>query len=51
LFDESIVLLLEEYYDPMYQYQLKNKQSKVIFSGTEPEILAWVDEHLKNMKP
>jgi len=50
LFDESILLLLEEYYDPMYQYQLKNKQSEMIFSGTEPEILAWVDEHLKNMK-
>jgi len=50
LFDESIRLLLEEYYDPMYQYQLKNKQSEMIFSGSEPEILAWVKEHLKNMK-
>jgi len=50
LFDESILLLLEEYYDPMYQYQLKNKQSKMIFSGSEPEVLAWVEEHLKNMK-
>ena len=49
LFDEGVYLLLQKYYDPMYQYQLKNKQRKVIFSGTEPEILAWVDDHLKTM--
>ncbi|MBE0468799.1 MAG: tRNA 2-selenouridine(34) synthase MnmH [Methyloprofundus sp.] len=50
LFDESIQLLLEEYYDPMYQYQLKNKQSERLFSGTEPDILAWANEHLKEMQ-
>jgi ribosomal protein L24E len=33
----------------MYQYQLKNKQRKLVFSGTEPEILAWVEDHLKTM--
>ncbi|MBT6575598.1 MAG: tRNA 2-selenouridine(34) synthase MnmH [Gammaproteobacteria bacterium] len=49
LFDEGVRLLLLEYYDPMYQYQLKNKQRKLVFSGTEPEILAWVEEHLKTM--
>lgn len=45
LFDGGIRLLLEEYYDPMYQYQLKNKPSEMIFSGTESDILAWADEH------
>lgn len=49
LFDEGVHLLLTQYYDPMYQYQLKNKQRKQLFSGTESEILAWVDEHLKVM--
>lgn len=48
-FEEGIYLLLEEYYDPMYQYQLQKKQPEVLFRGTEPEILAWVDEHLKTM--
>lgn len=48
-FEEGIYLLLEEYYDPMYQYQLQKKQPEVLFRGTEPEILAWVDEHLKMM--
>lgn len=47
LFEQGITLLLEEYYDPMYQYQLQKKQSDILFRGTEPEILAWVDEHLK----
>lgn len=50
LFDEGIRLLLVKYYDPMYQYQLKNKQRKLLFSGTEAEILAWADDHLTAMK-
>ncbi|MCK5829328.1 MAG: tRNA 2-selenouridine(34) synthase MnmH [Methylococcales bacterium] len=49
-FDEGIRLLLLEYYDPMYQYQLQKKQSKILFRGTKSEILAWADEHLKAMK-
>ncbi len=49
LFEEGIRLLLLEYYDPMYQYQLQKKQAEILFSGTEPEILAWVDENLKTM--
>ncbi len=49
LFEEGIHLLLLEYYDPMYQYQLRNKQFDVLFRGTEPEVLAWVDEYLKTM--
>ena len=49
LFSEGIQLLLLEYYDPMYQYQLQNKQRKILFRGTEAEILAWVDQHLKTM--
>ena len=49
LFDDGIRLLLLEYYDPMYLYQLKNKQREVLFRGTEPDILTWVDDHLKTM--
>ena len=50
LFDEGVRLLLLEYYDPMYLYQSKNKQREILFSGTEPEILAWVDDHLQTMR-
>ena len=49
LFAEGIQLLLLDYYDPMYQYQLQNKQQTVLFRGTESEILTWIDEHLKVM--
>lgn len=49
LFAEGIRLLLLEYYDPMYQYQLQKKQQEVLFRGSEPEILDWVDAHLKTM--
>lgn len=47
LFDEGIQLLLEEYYDPMYQYQLKKKPVDVIFKGSESDILEWTEQHLK----
>ncbi len=44
-FDEGIQLLLEQYYDPMYQYQLKKKPVEVIFRGDETEILQWAAEN------
>ncbi len=49
LFAEGIQLLLLEYYDPMYHYQLQKKQQPILFSGSEPDILAWINEHLKVM--
>ena len=33
-----IAILLSEYYDPMYDYQLGQKQGKIIFKGTRQEI-------------
>ncbi len=45
LFDDGIRLLLENYYDPMYHYQLQKKAVKISFKGPEPEILSWVDSH------
>ena len=49
LFAEGIQILLHEYYDPMYEYQLQKKQQHIIFRGTEPEILSWADENLQSM--
>lgn len=34
--------LLVEYYDPMYDYQLKNKQERVAFRGSREEVLEYL---------
>ncbi len=47
LFDDGISQLLLDYYDPMYDYQLKKKPVDVIFRGTEAEILQWSEDNLK----
>ena len=41
-FDGGIRILLEEYYDPMYRYQIEKKNPEIIFSGSEAEFLQWV---------
>ena len=38
-----IEYLLKEYYDPMYEYQLAKIKDKIIFKGTEKEILKRLD--------
>ncbi len=38
-----IKLLLEHYYDPMYDYQLSRRTSKILFQGNESEVLDWLD--------
>lgn len=45
-FDEGIRVLLLEYYDPMYRYQLQKKPVEIIFKGTESDILEWTDNNL-----
>ncbi|HGT8875086.1 TPA: tRNA 2-selenouridine(34) synthase MnmH, partial [Escherichia coli] len=37
-----LVPLLEEYYDPMYRYQLEKKAEKVVFRGEWAEVAEWV---------
>lgn len=49
-FNEGIELLLKEYYDPMYQYQLQKKPVDVIFSGDEADILEWAEVNLAEVK-
>ncbi|MFT5504943.1 MAG: tRNA 2-selenouridine synthase [Gammaproteobacteria bacterium] len=43
-FDEGIAILLVDYYDPMYQFQLKQKDSNILFRGNANEYLVWADE-------
>jgi len=38
---EWIGRLLEDYYDPMYRYQLSRRLERVIFQGTGREFLEW----------
>jgi tRNA 2-selenouridine synthase len=39
---EFIELMLRDYYDPMYDYQLSKKQQRVIFTGSAAELVEWV---------
>ncbi len=37
--------LLQEYYDPMYDYQIEQKKERIIYRGSEEEILAYLRRH------
>lgn len=41
-FIPAIRLLLLEYYDPMYQYQLERRANQVLFRGPEDEVVDWL---------
>ncbi len=41
-----LVPLLEEYYDPMYRYQLGKKAGKILFRGSWQEVAAWLAKQL-----
>lgn len=47
-FYEGIKILLEQYYDPMYQYQLDSKKPTIIFEGPESDYLEWAEAYLNN---
>ncbi|POT58320.1 tRNA 2-selenouridine(34) synthase MnmH [Citrobacter amalonaticus] len=38
-----LVPLLNEYYDPMYRYQLEKKAAKIVFRGSWQEVAAWLN--------
>ncbi|MER1974521.1 tRNA 2-selenouridine(34) synthase MnmH [Pseudocitrobacter faecalis] len=40
-----LVPLLNEYYDPMYRYQLERKASKIVFRGTSEAVEDWLLGH------
>jgi len=45
---EWIRVLLDDYYDPMYDYQLDKKSDRIIFKGDKHAILEWDTEQQKN---
>lgn len=38
-----LVPLLEQYYDPMYQYQLSKKAERIVFTGDYQQVKAWLE--------
>jgi tRNA 2-selenouridine synthase len=42
-FYPGIQILLEQYYDPMYLYQINNKKPEILFEGPETEFLQWAE--------
>ena len=40
---EWIEILLREYYDPMYDYQIEKRKMPIVFKGSASEILAWLN--------
>lgn len=38
-----IQLLLERYYDPMYDWQLSRKQGPIVFRGSRAEVIGWIN--------
>ncbi|MEQ8956167.1 MAG: tRNA 2-selenouridine(34) synthase MnmH [Gammaproteobacteria bacterium] len=39
--EQWIVALLRDYYDPMYEYQMRKKLPRVVFRGNRDEFLQW----------
>ncbi|MCG8380386.1 MAG: tRNA 2-selenouridine(34) synthase MnmH, partial [Proteobacteria bacterium] len=37
--------MLTAYYDPMYNYQLSQKTSRIVFEGTVEDVTAWYKQH------
>ena len=42
-----IEVLLRDYYDPMYDYQLKSKQRNIVFRGNFTEVLEFLPKSIK----
>lgn len=40
-----ISMLLTQYYDPMYDYQLQKKADRIVFRGNRSEVLEWFADH------
>ncbi|MEH6608373.1 MAG: tRNA 2-selenouridine(34) synthase MnmH [Halioglobus sp.] len=43
---EWIQVLLETYYDPMYDYQLSRRAEQIVFSGDRAEIIEWAQQNV-----
>jgi tRNA 2-selenouridine synthase len=46
-----IRLLLEQYYDPMYDYQLSKRQAEVLCQGDQAALLRWLADNGVELEP
>ena len=44
-FRQPVQLLLEDYYDPMYDYQMDKRKGEVLFRGSMDEIIQWAEHY------
>ncbi|MGO4576366.1 tRNA 2-selenouridine(34) synthase MnmH [Cupriavidus sp. 2TAF22] len=42
-----IAVLLSQYYDPMYAYQREQRESRIVFRGARPAVLAYLRERTR----
>ena len=47
-FEDGVRILLEEYYDPMYRYQIETKQPRILLEGSEAELLEFARKRGKS---
>jgi len=48
-FRKPVQLLLEDYYDPMYDYQMNKRKGDVLFRGSMEEIVEWAENYTDNV--
>lgn len=48
-FKPGIQLLLTDYYDPMYDYQLTQHERRELFRGNHDELIAWAENYRPTM--
>ena len=41
--DEIVKTLLHDYYDPLYAHKMIGRESQVVFTGSAPEIVDWLN--------
>jgi tRNA 2-selenouridine synthase len=44
-FRKPIQSLLEDYYDPMYDYQMSERQGEILFHGNMEELVKWAEDY------
>jgi len=49
-FYEPIETLLRHYYDPMYDYQLKKREGRILMRGNKEELQEWAEQYRPNAK-
>jgi len=44
-FAQPIETLLSQYYDPMYDYQLKKREGRILMRGDQQELIHWAEQY------